>query len=94
MTQLKRYVIEREIPGLGEMSPTEVCAVARSSNNALDQIGAEIQWVHSYLSDNKSFCVYLAADEAKIMEHSEKSGIPVASITEIQEIIDPLTANR
>lgn len=94
MNNLKRYVIERDVPGIGGMSPTEMCAVARASNSALAQIGPKIQWQHSYIAGEKTFCIYLAEDEADIMRHSEMSGIPVATITEIQEVVDPLTANR
>lgn len=94
MTQLKRYVIERPIPGIGAMSITELCGAARASNQALDQIGSDVQWQHSYVAADKTFCIYLAKDEATIKRHSELSGIPVMSITEVPQIIDPLTANN
>lgn len=94
MGQLKRFIIERDVPGIGEMSPTEICAVARASNAALTEIGPSIQWQHSYVAGAKTFCVYLAEGEDAIRKHSELSGIPVAAITEIGEIVDPLTANR
>lgn len=93
MAGLKRYMIEREIPGIGAMSAQEMCGAAKASNNALDQIGTNIQWQHSYVAGNKTFCVYLADSEDSIRKHSELSGIPVASITEVPQIIDPLTAN-
>lgn len=91
---LKRYVIERNIEGIGAMSPVELCGAARSSNSALAQIGPTIQWQHSYVAANKTFCVYLAASEEDIRQHAELSGIPVTSITEVPQIIDPLTANN
>lgn len=94
MTRLKRYVIERDIPGIGEMSLTELCGAARASNQALDQIGTNIQWQHTYVAGDKTFCVYLADDEDAIRKHAELSGIPVSTITEVQQIIDPLTANN
>jgi hypothetical protein len=94
MARLKRFVIERDIPGFGAMSIVELCGAARASNQALDKIGPGIQWQHSYVAGNKSFCIYLASDEAAIRKHSELSGIPVTSITEIIHIIDPLTANN
>lgn len=94
MTRLKRYVIERDIPGIGEMSLTELCGAARASNQALDQIGTNIQWQHTYVAGDKTFCVYLADDEEAIRKHAELSGIPVSTITEVQQIIDPLTANN
>jgi hypothetical protein len=94
MARLKRFVIERDIPGFGAMSIVELCGAARASNQALDKIGPGIQWQHSYVAGNKSFCIYLASDEAAIRKHSELSGIPVTRITEIVHIIDPLTANN
>ena len=94
MSQLKRFMIERNIPGVGNFSTTELCGAARASNQALGTIGPDIQWQHSYVSANKTFCVYLAASEDAIRRHSELSGIPVTTITEIPQIIDPLTANN
>mgnify|MGYP001571191676 CR=1 FL=1 len=93
MSTMKRYIIEREIPGIGGFSPTEICGAARASNQALATIGSSIQWQHSYVSDDKTFCVYLADSEDVIREHAEQSGIPVTKITEASQIIDPTTAN-
>jgi hypothetical protein len=90
---MKRYVIERDITGIGNMSVSELCGAARASNQALATIGPRIQWQHSYVAGNKTFCIYLAEDEAAIHRHSELSGIPVGTITEVPKIIDPLTAN-
>ena len=94
MAHMKRFVIERDIPGIGAMSIVELCGAARASNQAIDKVGPDIQWQHSYVAADKTFCIYLAKDEAAIRKHSEISGIPVASITEITQIIDPLTANN
>ena len=94
MKTMKRYVIERDIPGIGQMSLTELCGAARASNQALDQIGSNIQWQHSYVAGDKTFCIYLADSEEAIRQHAELSGIPVAAITEVPQIIDPLTANN
>lgn len=91
---MKRYMIERDIPGIGEFSLTELCGAARASNQALASIGPNIQWQHSYVAGEKTFCVYLAESEEEIRKHSELSGIPLARITEISQIIDPLTANN
>lgn len=91
---MKRYVIEREVPGIGEFSPTELCGAARASNQALATIGPRIQWQHSYVAAGKTFCIYLAESEDEIVRHSELSGIPVTRITEVSQIIDPLTANN
>ena len=94
MPLLKRYVIEREIPGIGAMSLIELCGAAKASNQAINKLGSDVQWEHSYIAGDKSFCVYLAKDEATIHKHAELSGIPASSITEISQIIDPLTANH
>jgi hypothetical protein len=94
MAQLKRFIIERDVPGIGQMSVTELCGAARASNQALEQIGPTIQWQHSYVAGDKTFCVYLADSEEAIRKHSELSGIPVSSITEVPQVIDPLTANN
>lgn len=94
MPQLKRFVIERDIPGVGGMSIVELCGAARASNQAIAKIGPAIQWQHSYVADNRTFCIYLADSEATIRQHAELSGIPVAKITEVSQIIDPTTANN
>jgi hypothetical protein len=94
MRTMKRYMVERDIPGIGGMSIVELCGAARSSNQAIDRLGRGIQWQHSYVAGSKTFCVYLAESEELIRQHSELSGIPVAGITEIPQIIDPLTANN
>lgn len=89
---LKRFVIERGIPGIGDFSDTELCSAARASNTALAEMNG-VQWEHSYVAGNKTFCVYLAESELDIRAHAEKSGFPVDSITEVQHVIDPLTGN-
>jgi hypothetical protein len=95
VTQLKRYLIERDIPGVGGMSIVELCGAARASNRAIDQIGTSaIQWQHSYVAGDKTFCIYLATSEEVIRRHAELSGIPVTRVIEIPQIIDPLTANN
>lgn len=94
MKQLRRYLIERDIPGVGSMSVVELCGAARASNQAIDQMTPEIQWQHSYVAGDKTFCIYLAKDEATIRKHAELSGIPVSRIVEVPQIIDPLTANN
>lgn len=91
---MKRYVIERDIAGIGDFSVTELCSAARSSNEAIASIGPRIQWQYSYVAAGKTFCVYLAESEEEIIRHGELSGIPVSRITEILQIIDPLTANN
>lgn len=94
MAKLKRYMIERDIPGIGGMSIVELCGAARTSNCAIEQLEGEVQWQHSYVAGDKTFCIYLATGEEAIRKHSELSGIPVGRITEVPQIIDPLTANN
>lgn len=94
MTEIKRYLIERDIPGIGGMSLVELCGAARASNQAIDKVGNGLQWVHSYVAGDKAFCVYFAKSEDDIRTHAEASGFPVAKITEIPTVIDPLTANN
>jgi hypothetical protein len=85
-------MIERDIPGIGAMSPAQLCNAARASVEAIDKIGSDVQWQLSYVAGEKTFCVYLAKDEATILRHADLSGIPVTSITALERIIDPLTA--
>ena len=94
MPQLKRFMIERDIPGIGGMSIVELCGAARASNRAIEQLDGMVQWQHSYVGGDKTFCVYLAESEAAVRKHAELSGIPVSRITEVPQIIDPLTANN
>lgn len=91
---LKRYLIERDIPGIGGMSIVELCGAARASNQAIGKIGNGLHWQHSYVAGDKTFCIYLAENEDDIRRHAELSGIPAGRITEVPLIIDPLTANN
>lgn len=93
MGQLRRFLVEREIPGIGGMSIIELCGAARASNQAIDRI-EHIQWQHSYVAGDRTFCIYLADGEDVIHAHAELSGFPVTRITEIPQIIDPTTANN
>ncbi len=90
---LKRFVIERDIPNIGKMTAAQYCDISKTSDGALAKLAPTIQWEHSYVADNKTFCVCLAEDEAAIRKHGELSGFPVTKITAIDCIIDPTTAN-
>lgn len=90
---LKRFLIERDIPGIGGMSTVELCGAARASNHAIDKLGSGLHWQQSFVAADKAFCIYLAEDEDVIRKHAELSGIPAGKITEVPLIIDPLTAN-
>ena len=89
---LRRFVIERDIPKVGSFEREQLRAAATKSNEVLQQLGPDIQWVESYVADNKTFCVYLAKDEKIINEHARISGFPATKITEIKKLIDPTTA--
>jgi hypothetical protein len=90
----KRFMIERDIPGIGGMSIVELCGASRASNQALAEIGPSIQWQHSYVAGDKAFCIYLADSEDLLYKHGELAGLPVTKVTEVPQIIDPLTANN
>lgn len=90
---LKRYVIERDIDGVGSMSSSELCGAARTSNAALADLAPRVQWQQSYVTNDKTFCIYLAENEDAVREHAEKSGFPATKITEVAQVIDPTTAN-
>ena len=89
---MPKYVIEREIPGVGKMSAAEFRQVARKSVGVLNEVGAGIQWAHSYVTGDKLYCVHLAEDIELIREHARIGRFPANSISEIKTIIDPITA--
>ena len=89
---LRRFVIERDIPKVGSFEREQLRAAAAKSNEVLNQLGPDIQWVESFVADNKTFCIYLASDEAIIRKHAEISGFPATKITEVKKMIDPTTA--
>ena len=89
---MPKYVIEREIPGAGEMTMDELKAISETSCNVLSNMNTGIQWVHSYVTDNKIFCVYIADNKELILEHAAKGGFPANAIREVSKVIDPTTA--
>lgn len=89
---MKRYVIEREIPGVGSLKAEQLKEAAATSNAALAQLGGRAQWMQSFVAGDKTFCVYLAEDEEAVQEHACISGFPASKVTEISGIIDPMTA--
>lgn len=91
---MPRYVIERDLPGAGSMSAEELAAVSQKSNSALQELGPDIQWVHSYVTDDKIYCVYVAPDPELIREHAQKGGFPANKISEVRAMIDPATADH
>ena len=89
---MKRYVIERAIPGVGTMDAEQLRGAAATSNTALAQLSGRAQWVQSFVADDKTFCIYLADSEAAVNEHARLSGFPATKVTEVRGIIDPMTA--
>ncbi len=90
---MRRFVIERDIPKVGSFEREQLKGAAAKSNAVLAQLAPEIQWIHSYVAGDKTFCIYMAKDEAVIRKHAEMSGFPANKITEIRKMIDPTTAN-
>ncbi len=89
---MPEYVIEREIPGAGSLSAEEFRATARKSCEVLRELGPQIQWLHSYVTDDKIYCIYLSPDEETIREHARRGGFPANRISEVKRVIDPTTA--
>ena len=92
---MPRYIIERDIPEIGSAGHDELREAAEKSNTVLNDMKAErksIQWEHSYITDNKIFCVYLADNTALVDEHAERSGFPATKVTKVKRVVDPVTA--
>ncbi|AZJ35436.1 DUF4242 domain-containing protein [Tenacibaculum singaporense] len=89
---MPKYVIERELLGAGELSSDQLKEISQTSCDVLNELGPKIQWVHSYITDNKIYCIYNAPSESKIREHAEKGGFPINNINKVSTIIDPVTA--
>lgn len=89
---MPKYVIEREIPGAGSLSAEQLKAISQTSCGVLNSMGPQIQWVHSYVTENKIYCIYIAPNKEMVLEHANKGGFPANVITEVSTIIDPTTA--
>lgn len=89
---MPKYVIEREMPGAGKLTAEELKGASQTSCGVLEKMGPQIQWVQSYVTDDKVYCVYIAPNEKMIREHAEQAGIPANSISSVATIIDPTTA--
>jgi hypothetical protein len=92
LAPMKRYVIERHLPGIGTMNREQLKSAATTSCEALSQLYGKIQWEHSYVAGDKTFCIYLADSEDSILEHARLSGFPANKVTEVATVIDPITA--
>jgi hypothetical protein len=89
---MPKFVIEREIPGAGKLTDAELREAAQKSVSVLKAMGTEIQWLHSYVTGDKVYCVYLAPDEATIREHAKRAGLPANRVSAVRRLIDPTTA--
>ena len=91
---MPRYVIERTLPGAGQLTTQEVQGIARKSCDVLDELGSNVHWVESYVTDDKLYCVYIARDEDLILEHARRGGFPADRVSEVRRQIGPLTARE
>ena len=89
---MPKYVIEREIPEAGKLSPQQLQAISQKSCDVLRQLGPAIQWIESYVTDDKIYCVYIAPNEEIVREHAQQGGFPANRISEVKRVIDPTTA--
>ncbi len=89
---MPKYVIEREIPGAGKLSPEQLKGISQTSCGVLGKMGPQIQWVHSYVTGDKIYCIYNAPNEDMVREHAKQGGFPANSVSEVTTIIDPVTA--
>ena len=89
---MPKFVIERDIPEAGRMSSEQLQAISQKSCEVLREMGAQIQWVHSYVSDDRVYCIYVAPDEDAVRKHADKGGFPANRISRIRSVIDPTTA--
>jgi hypothetical protein len=89
---MPKFVIEREIPGAGKLTPEQLQGVSQTSCGVLRAMGPQIQWVQSYVTDDKIYCVYIAPDEAAVREHATRGGFPANRISQVRAMIDPTTS--
>ena len=90
---MPKYVIERDLPGAGELSPKQLREISQKSNKVIADLGPEIHWLHSYVTDDKLYCVYVAPDEDIILEHARCGGFPANKVTKLATMIDPSTGD-
>jgi len=91
---MPKYLIEREIPGAGRLSPADLQAISQKSCGVLKNLGPQIQWVQSYVTGDKVYCVYIAPSEELVRKHAQEGGFPANKISEIKSVIDPTTAEK
>lgn len=89
---MPKYVIERDIPGAGKLTSQDLQSISQKSCGVLRKLGPQIQWLQSYVTDDKVYCIYIAPDEAAVREHARQGGFPANRISQVREVIDPTTA--
>lgn len=89
---MPKYVIERDMPGAGKLSPADLKGAAQKSCSVLQEMGPQIQWIHSYVTDDKIYCVYFAPDEDTVREHAKRGGFPANRVSRVRTMIEPVTA--
>jgi hypothetical protein len=89
---MPKYVIEREIPGAGKIPPADLQAISQKSCSVLQGLGPQIQWVESFVTDDKIYCIYIAPNKEMVLEHAKQGGFPANSVAEVRTMIDPTTA--
>jgi Protein of unknown function (DUF4242) len=89
---MPKFVIEREIPGAGKLTPDQLHAISQKSCGVLQSMGPRIQWLQSYVTDNKIYCIYIAPDEVTVREHARQGGFPANSVAQVRSVIDPTTS--
>jgi hypothetical protein len=89
---MPKFVIERDIPGAGKLPPDQLQAISQKSCGVLRNLGPQIQWLHSYVTDDKIYCVYIAPDEETVRQHAQQGGFPANCISQVRTVIDPTTA--
>ncbi len=91
---MPKFVIERNLPGAGALTDDDVTAISEKSNRVLSDLGGDVQWLHSYVTDDKLFCVYIAPHEQRVREHATRGGFPADAVLEVARTIDPTTGGR
>jgi hypothetical protein len=89
---MPKFVIEREIPECGKLTPDQLHAISQKSCGVIQSMGPRIQWLQSYVTDNKIYCIYIAPDEATVREHAQQGGFPANSVAQVRSVIDPTTS--
>jgi hypothetical protein len=89
---MPKYVIERELPGAGKLTPDQLTAISQTSCGVLRKLGSDIQWLHSYVTDDKIYCVYIAPNEEMVREHARQGGFPANRVSQVRTMIDPTTS--